>query len=435
MEMSGDLLQAIEALGRDKGIDRSIVIAALEEAMAAAAKRVLRSQESFIGHFDPETGEIAIAKIKKVLPEEEIVNPLGEITVEEARKEKPDAEEGDVLEYPLETTPYMGRIAALQAKQVLTQKIREAERTIIYEEYKDRVDTIINGTVKRIEKRNVIVDIGRTEALLPVSEQARGERFLTGERIRALIVEVRENTKGAQVILSRAANLFVAKLFEMEVPEIYDGIVVVRGIAREAGERTKIAVMSKDRDIDPIGACIGMRGMRVQAVTRELRGEKIDIIPYKEELSEMVKVALAPATITRVQVVENEENRMEVIVPEDQLSLTIGKRGQNVRLAGILVGWELDVKSEDAKKQEILAVMSSMMSDELSEGDDAEEGPLELEGISEKMTEALREAGFRSAKAIREAGDDDLLQVQGVGPKTLEKIRAAAGPGEEGGEE
>ena len=292
--MTTPIIQAIEALGREKGIDREIVISALEEAMAAAAKRVLRSQEAFAGKFDPDTGDIKIVKIKKVMEEEEITNPFTEIPPDEAKEDAPDAEVGDIIEYPLEATPEMGRVAAQQAKQVLTQKIREAERTIIYDEYKEKVKTIINGSVKRIEKRNIIVDIGRTEALLPVTEQARNERFLPGERMRAMIIDVRENTKGAQVILSRAAPDFVARLFEMEVPEIYDGIVVVRGIAREPGERTKISVMSKDRDIDPIGACIGMRGMRVQAVTRELRGEKIDIIPFKEELSDMVKASLAP---------------------------------------------------------------------------------------------------------------------------------------------
>lgn len=416
--MSSELLQAIESLGREKGIDRSIVISALEEAMAAAARKVLNSREAFVGHFDRDTGEMQIARVKTVVDAEEYANPLVEIPLEEAVEYNDEAQVGDLLEFPLEKTPEMGRIAAHQAKQVLYQKIREAERSIIYSEYKDRKSTVINGVVKRIEKRNVIVDIGRTEALLPVSEQCRGERFLQGERIRALILDVRENTKGAQIVLSRAADEFVKKLFEMEVPEIYEGTVTVRGIAREPGERTKIAVLSRDRDIDPIGACIGMRGMRVQAVTRELRGEKIDIIPYKEDLGEMVKAALAPATITRVQVVDQDERRIEVIVPDDQLSLTIGKKGQNVRLAGRLVGWDLDVKSEDSKKQEILAAMSSMMM-----GDGGEGPSFAVPGISAKVAAALAEADLASPEAIASATDEEILALPGVGPKMLEKLR------------
>ena len=463
--MSSELLQAIEALGREKGIDREIVVSALEDAMAAAAKRVLHSQEAFVGHFDNETGEVALFKVKAVVEAAVPENPLIEMTLEEARQIDPEMNVGDSVEFPLETTPYMGRIAAQQAKQVLTQKIREAEREIIYKEYKDRVGTIINGVVKRIEKRNILVDVGRTEALLPVSEQCRGERFLQNDRIRALIIDVRENTKGSQIILSRASKDFVAKLFEAEVPEIYDGTVVIRNSAREPGERTKIAVMSKDRDVDPIGACIGMRGMRVQAVTRELRGEKIDIIPYKEELSDYVKAALAPATVTRVQITDSEAKRMEVVVPEDQISLTIGKRGQNIRLAGVLVGWELDVKSEEAKKQEILAAMTSMMSGGESEPDEAEEaseGEVEgaaaepaaepseavadssaipqepadqesVQGVPERVMAALREAGLATPEAIAAASDEELLAISGLGPKTLQALRNWA-PGTEGGE-
>ena len=422
--MSTELLQAIESLGREKGIDRSIVISALEEAMAAAARKVLNSKEAFVGHFDRDTGEMQIARVKTVVDEEFMENPLVEIALEEALEYNDEAQVGDLLEFPLEKTPEMGRIAAHQAKQVLYQKIREAERSIIYSEYKDRKFTVINGVVKRIEKRNVIVDIGRTEALLPVSEQCRGERFLQGERIRAIILDVRENTKGAQIVLSRASDEFVNKLFEMEVPEIYEGTVVIRGIAREPGERTKIAVLSKDRDIDPIGACIGMRGMRVQAVTRELRGEKIDIIPYKEDLGEMVKAALAPATITRVQVVNPDDRRIEVIVPEDQLSLTIGKKGQNVRLAGRLVGWELDVMSEDSKKQEILAAMSNMMMGE--EGSEEPGGggePLGIAGVPSKVIDALVDAGLATPEAIASATDKEILATPGVGPKMLERLR------------
>jgi len=438
--MSNEIVQAIELLGREKGIDKQIVIEAYEEAMAAAAKRVLRSQGVFVGHFDPETGKVEVFNKYTVAEGPELENPFAEIPLEEAQTISPDLKVGDVLEFPLEQDPYWGRIAAQQAKQVLTQKIREAERAIIYDEFKDRVGTIINGVVKRIEKRNVIVDIGRTEALLPASEQCRGERFAQGDRLRALILEVRENTKGSQVILSRGAREFVALLFEQEVPEIYDGTVGIKCIAREPGERTKIAVFSKDRDIDPIGACIGMRGMRVQAVTRELKGEKIDIIPWKEELSDFVKAALAPATVTRVVISDPDTRRMEVIVPEDQLSLTIGKRGQNVRLAGQLAGWELDVKSEGAKKDELLAQMSSMLGGEASQAASAEavsaqpaEAPAEeflslpdVPGVPVKVVEALAKKGWAAPEALGAVSDAELSEIPGLGPRTLQHLRTWA---------
>lgn len=411
--MSSELLQAVESLGREKGIERAIVISALEDAMAAAAKRVLYSQEAFVSHFDEESGEIALAKIKKVVEGPEVENELTEVILEEARKYSKECNVGDILEFPLEVTPKMGRIAAQQAKQVLIQKIREAEREIVYDEYKDRIGTIINGVVKRTEKRNVMVDIGRTEALLPYSEQCRGERFLQLDRIRGLIIDVRENTKGSQIVLSRAAPKFVAKLFETEVPEIYEGTVEIKGVVREAGERTKIAVLSHDKDVDPIGACIGMRGMRVQAVTRELRGEKIDIIPYKEDLAEYVKASLAPATISRIEIVDQAKHRMEVIVPEDQISLTIGRRGQNIRLAGQLIGWELDVKSETEKKQEVLDVMSGMLAP--SEEEQEEPSAVETE-VQEEVEEKVKSPeerkqeileAMRSLMGVKpEAGDD-----------------------------
>ncbi len=449
--MSNELLQAIEMLGREKGIDREIVISALEEAMAAAAKRVLRAQESFAGHFNPEAGDVEVFNKKTVVEGPEIEDPLSQLSLDEAQTIAPGVGVGDVLEFPLETTPYMGRIAAQQAKQVLTQKIREAERGIIYTEFKDRVGTIINGVVKRIEKRSVIVDVGRTEALLPASEQCRGERFAQGDRLRAMILEVRENTKGSQVLLSRAAPEFVAKLFDQEVPEIYDGTVGIKCLAREAGERTKIAVFSKDRDVDPIGACIGMRGMRVQAVTRELKGEKIDIIPYKEDLAEFVKSALAPAQVTRVVISDPDSKRMEVIVPEDQLSLTIGKRGQNVRLAGQLVGWELDVKSEGTKKDELLQAMGTMMSSEAQpqtaeesaaaaeakEAQAADEAFITLPdvpGVPVKVVEALAKKGWGTPEALAEVSDDALSEIPGVGPRILAHLRAwSQSPGQEAG--
>jgi transcription termination/antitermination protein NusA len=443
-----EILQAIEMVGREKGLSREIIIEALEEAMVAAAKKVLRTKEQIIGHFNHESGEVELFRIMTVvdpenLPEEEEFNSDLHLPAEEAKRLAPDIEVGDALEFPLETTPQMGRIAAQQAKQVLTQKIREAEREIIYEEFKEKLGTIINGIVKRVERGNLIVDIGRTEAILPISEQVRRtERFGQGERIRALIVEVRDQAKGgSQIVLSRSRPEFVAKLFSMEVPEIYDGTVMIKGVARDPGERTKIAVASKDKEVDPIGACIGMRGMRVQSVTRELRGEKIDIISYKEELHDYVKASLAPAAITRVEVLETDPKRMEIIVSEDQLSLCIGKKGQNVKLAGELVGWELSVKSEGTKKEELLAAMAtaSGRSQEAGDGEGAGEIPEAVEvalpdipGVPVKVLEALVLKGWNTGEALEEVPDEELLTLPQMNDNALKNLRKWAGERREG---
>jgi len=435
-----EILQAIEMVGREKGLGRDIIIQALEEAMVAAAKKVMKTNMKLIGHFNPDSGEVELFSLMTVvdpenLPEEEEFNADVHLPFEEAQRLSPDISLGDELEFPLETTPQMGRIAAQQAKQVLTQKIREAEREIIYEEFKEKLGTIINGIVKRVERGNLIVDIGRTEAILPISEQVRRtERFGQGERIRALIVEVRDQAKGgSQIVLSRSRPEFVSKLFLMEVPEIYDGTVMIKGVARDPGERTKIAVASKDKEVDPIGACIGMRGMRVQAVTRELRGEKIDIISFKEDLTDYVKASLAPAVITRVEVLDAETKRMEVIVSEDQLSLCIGKKGQNVKLAGELVGWELSVKSEATKKEELLAAMASGKPQESAEGEVSGPAPEDIEvalpdipGVPVKVLEALVLKGWASGEAIGERSDEELLELPQMNERALKSLRAWA---------
>jgi N utilization substance protein A len=425
-----EVLQAIEMVGREKGLSREVVISALEEAMVAAARKVLKTKEQLVGHFNPDSGEVEIFKIMIVVEDdipEEDYDPTFHIKWSEAYRIAGDIQIGDELEFPLETTPQMGRIAAQQAKQVLTQKIREAEREIIFNEFKEKVGTIINGIVKRIERGNYIVDIGRTEAILPISEQVRRtERFSQGERIRALIVEVRDQAKGGnQVVLSRSRPEFVSKLFVMEVPEIYDGTVLIKGVARDPGERTKMAVTAKDKEIDPIGACIGMRGMRVQAVTRELRGEKIDIIAYKEELSEYVRAALAPAVITRVEIIDNENKKMEIIVADEQLSLCIGKKGQNVKLAGELVGWELSVKSESAKKEELLAVMGQgeeISSEEKEKNNEMASLP-DIPGVPLKAIEELVQKGMAAKEKILEMSDEDLMKLPQMNENALKNLR------------
>ncbi|MFB3850811.1 MAG: transcription termination factor NusA [Acidobacteriota bacterium] len=429
-----EVLQAIEMVGREKGLSREVVVSALEEAMVAAARKVLKTKEQLVGHFNPDSGEVEIFKIMIVVEDdisEEDYDPTFHIKWSEAYRIAGDIQIGDELEFPLETTPQMGRIAAQQAKQVLTQKIREAEREIIFNEFKEKVGTIINGIVKRIERGNYIVDIGRTEAILPISEQVRRtERFSQGERIRALIVEVRDQAKGGnQVVLSRSRPEFVSKLFFMEVPEIYDGTVMIKGVARDPGERTKMAVIAKDKEIDPIGACIGMRGMRVQAVTRELRGEKIDIIAYKEEISEYVRAALAPAVITRVEIVDNENKKMEIIVADEQLSLCIGKKGQNVKLAGELVGWELSVKSESAKKEELLAVMGqgAVQGDETSSEEKEKERQMaslpDIPGVPLKAIEELVQKGLVEKAKILKMSDEELMKLPQMNENALKNLR------------
>lgn len=429
-----EVLQAIEMVGREKGLSREVVVSALEEAMVAAARKVLKTKEQLVGHFNPDSGEVEIFKIMIVVEDdisEEDYDPTFHIKWSEAYRIAGDIQIGDELEFPLETTPQMGRIAAQQAKQVLTQKIREAEREIIFNEFKEKVGTIINGIVKRIERGNYIVDIGRTEAILPISEQVRRtERFSQGERIRALIVEVRDQAKGGnQVVLSRSRPEFVSKLFFMEVPEIYEGTVMIKGVARDPGERTKMAVIAKDKEIDPIGACIGMRGMRVQAVTRELRGEKIDIIAYKEEISEYVRAALAPAVITRVEIVDNENKKMEIIVADEQLSLCIGKKGQNVKLAGELVGWELSVKSESAKKEELLAVMGqgAVQGDETSSEEKKKERQMaslpDIPGVPLKAIEELVQKGLVEKARILEMSDEELMKLPQMNENALKNLR------------
>jgi transcription termination/antitermination protein NusA len=416
--MSNEIFQAIEAVGREKGIDVEIIITAVEDAYAAAAKKHFHSNEDLGARFHRDSGFVEVFARKRVI--EDVGDPDLEITLEEAQSLALSPNEEGVVEIPKprEDLLQLGRIAAQAAKQIIFQKVREAERDNIYREYIGRVGEMINGVVKRFERGSIVIDLGRTEAVLPKKEQSRAERYSQGDRIRAVIVDVDHNAKGPQVIISRTDERLLMKLFEMEVPEIYDGTVVIERAVRDPGDRAKVAVRSKDRDVDAVGACVGMKGSRVQSIIRELRGEKIDIVQYSDDISTFVTNSLNPAKINRVQFLDSENKILEVVVDDEQLSLAIGKKGQNVRLASRLSGWRIDIKSEQEKKREVEAEMERMARDarELES----------LEGVTPKMLEKLVEAGYRCVEQMLESGVEGLAEVQGVGPKTAEKIVAAA---------
>lgn len=334
------LYQTIDQLSKEKSIDPQIIIAAVEDAILVATRKYYKTNEELQSRFNKETGVVEVHAVKKIVAE--VVDPNLEISVEDARKYDPEAALDGEVRIP-KKTDVLGRIAAQTAKQVIFQKVREAERDAVYAEYSQRIGELANCTVKRLEGPDIIVDLGRTEARLPRKEQSRLESYQIGERLRGVITLVDRSARGPQVMVSRADAALVQRLFEMEVPEIYDGTVVIRTMAREAGERTKVAVYSKDPDVDCVGACVGMKGMRVQSIIRELRGEKIDIIEYDEDPVAFAANALSPAKINHVAILEAEEKHLEVIVDDAQLSLAIGKKGQNVRLASRLTGWNIDI--------------------------------------------------------------------------------------------
>ena len=352
------IYQSIELLAKEKGIDPQIIFDAVKDAMLVAARKQFKTNENMAIDFN-EKGDIELYLVKNVVAE--VTDPLNEVTPEQARKlqKGPAPEVGAELHLPKKADS-LGRISAQTAKQVILQKIREAERETIFSEFTDRVGELVNCTVKRIEAGELVVDLGKTEARLGKKEQSKLESFSVGERIRCVIRSVDKTGKSAGVVVSRAAPELVTRLFEQEVPEIYDNTVVIKGCAREAGERTKIAVWSRDRDVDCVGACVGMKGMRVQSIIRELRGEKIDIIEFSEDPVVFATHALSPAKISRVAIVSSQDKHMEVIVDDSQLSLAIGKKGQNVRLAAKLLGWRIDIKSEEEKRQEVETAMSAL---------------------------------------------------------------------------
>jgi len=367
------LLQTIDALAKEKGIDPHIVIEAMEEAVVTASRKVFKTNEALKAKFNPESGQVELFAVKTIV--DAVTDPDTEISVAEAREiygDDAEVEAGYQIEFP-KSTETLGRIAAQAAKQVIFQKVREAERENVYAEYHQRVGEVMSGLVKRFEQGDIIVELGRIEAIMPRKEQSRAESYAQGDRIRAVIRAVGKGLKGPQIMLSRTDAALLIKLFEQEVPEIYDGTVLVRGAVREAGDRAKVAVYSRERDVDPVGACVGMKGNRVQAIIRELRGEKIDIVEYSEDPVQFVTNALSPAKVQRVTIIDEPNRVMEVVVEDKQLSLAIGKKGQNVRLAAKLTGWRIDIKSEEEKRREVEAQFGALE----AAADQASEAPAE----------------------------------------------------------
>ncbi|MBI5550409.1 MAG: transcription termination factor NusA [Desulfobacterales bacterium] len=394
--LMADVKRVVEQVSRDKGIDRQILIQALEEALRSAARKKYGAKIDIEANFNDQSGEIELFQFKEVV--EEVTEPDIQISLQEGRKLDPECEVGDSLGTKMDAATF-GRIAAQSAKQVIIQKLKDAERDAVYTNFIDRKGEIINGIVQRFDRGDIVVNLGATEAVLPVREQVPRESYRRGDRIRALILDVLYESRGPQVVLTRTHPEFLVMLFKTEVPEIAEGIVDIKGAAREPGSRAKIAVASTDSDIDPVGACVGMKGSRVQNVVQELRGEKIDIIPWHVDAAKFVCNALAPAEISRV-IIDEENRSMEVIVPDDFLSVAIGKRGQNVRLASKLTGWHLDVNSESQYNQTMQSGYNSLM---------------QVEGIGAGIADALFEKGYYSAEELAAAEVEDLTQIRGVG--------------------
>jgi N utilization substance protein A len=401
--MITDLLRTIEQVSRDKGIDAKILIEALEEAVRSAVKKKFGLEYELEVSFNMEIGEIEVFEFKEVV--DEVTDERIQVSLEQARELDPESEIGDSLGMKMDTDA-LGRIAAQSAKQVIMQRLREAERDAVYGEFKDRKGEIINGIVQRIDKGAIIANLGKAEAELPVREQIPKEAYTQGDRVRAYIYDVKQFSRGPQIVLSRTHPNFLSALFESEVPEISEGIVTIMQVAREPGSRAKIAVASKDKDVDPVGACVGMKGSRVQAVVQELRGEKIDIVPWDPDQAKFVCNALAPAEILRV-IVDEENRAMEVVVPDDQLSLAIGKKGQNVRLASRVTNWKLDVRSESEYNRLLKEGYKSL---------------LMLPGVGEKLAAALYELGYRSSDDIAKAEPDDLASIKGISEKKAREL-------------
>ena len=407
--MLPELKRLIEQMGKDRGIEKETITEALEAAMLTAARKKLGQNVDIEAHYNDEAGEIEVFQFKTVV--DKVLDPETQISKEEARKNLDEgAEPGDSLGMKIDTSSF-GRIAVQMAKQIIIQRVKDAERDNIFEEYKDRKGEILTGFVQRFEGGSIVVNLGRAEGVVPPSEQIHRETYKRGERIRSYIIDVKKNTKGSQIILSRTHPSFLKTLFELEVPEISEGLIDIVSVAREPGRRGKIAVQARDKDIDPVGACVGMRGSRVQSVVQELRGEKIDIIPYTNDAAKYVSSALSPAKVNRI-LVDDENRTMTVIVPDDQLSLAIGKNGQNVRLAVKLTGWKIDAKSE------------TMVTQEVAEG---QTDLTKLPGVGPSMAQKLMDNGIKSLAMIAVAEPELLSLIPGVGEKTALHLIEEAG--------
>lgn len=402
-----DIKRVVEQVSKDKGIDTDVLIKTLEEALSSAARKILGRDADIEVQYNAEAGEIEVFQFKEVV--EHIENPDLELTIEQGRVLDPDCEIGDSLGSKVDTTTF-GRIAAQSAKQVIIQKMKDAERDAVYKSFIDRKGEIINGIVQRIDRGNIIVNLGHTEGVLSVRDQIPKENYRRGDRLRALIKDVLMDSRGPQIILTRASSDFLISLFKTEVPEIMEGIVTIEGAAREPGARSKIAVSSMDSDIDPVGACVGMKGSRVQNVVQELRGEKIDIIPWHIDAAKFICNALAPAEISKV-IIDEDRHSMEVIVHDEYLSVAIGKRGQNVRLASALTGWQLDVINEESYSSSVKAGYDALLS---------------LPGVTIPIADALHEKGFFTANDVSEATEEELAQVRGIGKAKAQAIIDAA---------
>jgi transcription termination/antitermination protein NusA len=412
--MNLPLIDIIRQIERSRKVNKEVLIDAIKAALISASRKNYGAAQDIRVAFNPDTGDL-IAFVKKVVVEE-VHEPWREVSQEEARAINPQAVLGSEVEQAMAPSDF-GRIAAQTAKQVVVQRVRESERTAIYEEFKSRQGELINGVVQRLEQRNIILDLGDTEAILPAREQASRESYQIGDRVKALIVDIRKTSRTPQVIVSRSHPNLIRKLFELEVPEIADGVVEIKAIARECGARTKIAVASRDKNVDPVGACVGVKGSRVQAIVREIRGEKIDVIPYSENVATLLEAALQPAKVAKVEIAATGD-QATVVVPDDQLSLAIGKNGQNVRLAAKLTNRRIDIVSE-GQRQEVLRKQAEAA---LA----AAAPPLEeIEGIGPKLAEKLKAAGFENVLALRGITAEKLEELPGVGPKTAEKIMAA----------
>lgn len=394
--MFSELSRIIEQVGKDKGIDRQIVVDAVIQGMLVAARKKWGTYRDIEAQFNEETGEVELYQFREVVKDEDFVDEEVEIKQSEALELDPDAQEHDSIGSKLDTSD-LGRIAAQTAKQIITQRVRDAEREIIFNEFEQRKGEIASGIARRVERGAIVVDLGRTEAYIPPREQIPGEQYKPGDRLQGYIADVRQTTRGPQIIMSRADERYLVKLFEMEVPEIYDGIVQIMAAAREPGQRAKIAVQSKDPSVDPVGACVGMKGSRVQNIVQELRGEKIDIVNWDEDVTRFVCNALAPAEISKVYVNEDERT-MEVVVPDTQLSLAIGRKGQNVRLAAKLSGWKLDIVSESASAQKNAEAIYNLML---------------MPGMTETMAQNIFQSGFSSFQAIADAAPTELMAIPG----------------------